>query len=1046
MSRSSNHSSSSSSKSELAVLGPDLVPAWEDLSNIGKLCLVCQDLFEDLKRIFSTSPEDQDSSYAIHCACLRGDKQRNRTPGVCLWTDDSGPCVRQLRNGAHWGCHFCTLILSQLLVGRLNLKLGAGHETLGFNRKRQDKLYENDHISLHLNYSEKTPRSYLEGGINIWCAEGDRRASTLFENVREWGLSKRRRYFSEDPTDEGFLEYCHQLAIFGFVISHGPASTGTQTRQNEDIFESRLARSSPGEASSCESVRVKDKKENDLLGISSNEPRERSAYDIKCYHRVRSAEAIARYWLKGCLQDCTCGSRSGDDPVLPTRLINLGEKCASGAFIGKPFLFQTNNERGKYATLSYRWGQEQHFKTTHKTLKERYYSIPMEEMPQTFKDVVQLVRAMDLQYLWIDALCIIQDSKEDCEKELAKMSEIYSNSAVTVVTIGSFDVSHGCAPNRNKLAMANCPVSSIANILSESRNQFELLTEGPVHQRGWCLQEGEISSRLLFVGGSQLFWQCQRGSRRESNYEIFYDSNSRDSDADADVLIPESWPMRSRLFDNASVSNPNRVHGEWWNLIQSYTRRLLTFQSDKLPAISAMAQRITGIFEKEEDRPKPADYCCGLWRQELLPGLLWGRWLRKGAECAFRHPSWSWAASEGEIEFKFDSIHAKTIWYAEILDVSIELESQLNPFGAVRSGKLTLFGPVAWLPGVLFERDDDAWSRYKESQRRRDFQDRRSTSSPDSIVQSLITEDQIRGPSRESNQEAGEVRLREGRVGDRDLEDECFTGHPGQPGQKEPDHPATPTPSTPITPVHPQTFAGSGKGTLATTAGGAANSNPTLTSNPSNPQNQQQIPPPGPMPGAGPSGDPNFPDQPFNLDFSGLETTGVLNDFDFDSFLNTDDGSNWQLGPSLGPDSADDDSQSDRSNISVFNASSSPGKEGSAHESQRKRRGDDQSTLSNKSSQPRGFRRIGIPWLYSGAAVRFDIASPSRQPTPADGCRCLRVTELYGMILAPVQRPGTGRGGGLYERVGLIDLTCASEEEARQFENFKWVHSVVTII
>jgi hypothetical protein len=211
-----------------------------------------------------------------------------------------------------------------------------------------------------------------------------------------------------------------------------------------------------------------------------------------------------------------------------------------------------------------------------------------------------------------------------------------------------------------------------------------------------------------------------------------------------------------------------------------------------------------------------------------------------------------------------------------------------------------------------------------------------------------------------------------------------------------------------------------------------------------------------------------------------------LGSIDFDNLLNnTDDGSNQQLDPGLGLDSADDDDQSDCSDISVSNTSSSPGKEGSAYENQSQRFEDDQSTLSNKSSpssrkrrfpfdgdlrinsyglsisspprspvspsttppnRPRGFQRIGIPWLYSGAAVRFDTALRSRQPDPADGCRCLRVTEWFAIILAPIRRPGAERGGGLYKRVGLIDLTCASKEEVRQFENFEWVDSVVTII
>ena len=56
------------------------------------------------------------------------------------------------------------------------------------------------------------------------------------------------------------------------------------------------------------------------------------------------------------------------------------------------------------------------------------------------------------------------------------------------------------------------------------------------------------------------------------------------------------------------------------------------------------------------------------------------------------------------------------------------------------------------------------------------------------------------------------------------------------------------------------------------------------------------------MPGTGQFGDPNFPDQAFNLDFSGLDTSDVLNDFDFDTFLNTDEASNWQLDAGLTSD------------------------------------------------------------------------------------------------------------------------------------------------
>jgi hypothetical protein len=99
----------------------------------------------------------------------------------------------------------------------------------------------------------------------------------------------------------------------------------------------------------------------------------------------------------------------------------------------------------------------------------------------------------------------------------------------------------------------------------------------------------------------------------------------------------------------------------------------------------------------------------------------------------------------------------------------------------------------------------------------------------------------------------------------------------------------TPTPSTPITPVNQASFA---KGPNPPAAGNAPTSNPTPTTNPSAPQ--QQAPTVDPAAGAGAFGDfTTTSNETFNLDFSGLESTDVLENFDFDSFLhNTDDGNN----------------------------------------------------------------------------------------------------------------------------------------------------------
>jgi Heterokaryon incompatibility protein (HET) len=43
-----------------------------------------------------------------------------------------------------------------------------------------------------------------------------------------------------------------------------------------------------------------------------------------------------------------------------------------------------------------------------------------------------VTRLLEIRYLWIDSLCIIQDSTEDWGKEFVKMPQTYQNSTVTI--------------------------------------------------------------------------------------------------------------------------------------------------------------------------------------------------------------------------------------------------------------------------------------------------------------------------------------------------------------------------------------------------------------------------------------------------------------------------------------------------------------------------------------------------------------------------------------------------------------------------------------
>jgi hypothetical protein len=77
--------------------------------------------------------------------------------------------------------------------------------------------------------------------------------------------------------------------------------------------------------------------------------------------------------------------------------------------------------------------------TTSSNLQQHLESIPLSSMPATFRDAVLVSRELNVKYLWIDSLCIIQDSAEDCNRECFKMAQIYQNSTVTISGASAFD-------------------------------------------------------------------------------------------------------------------------------------------------------------------------------------------------------------------------------------------------------------------------------------------------------------------------------------------------------------------------------------------------------------------------------------------------------------------------------------------------------------------------------------------------------------------------------------------------------------------------------
>lgn len=103
----------------------------------------------------------------------------------------------------------------------------------------------------------------------------------------------------------------------------------------------------------------------------------------------------------------------------------------------EPRLHISNGEYGPYIALSYCWGSTNPAVTTRHNLKERVKEIPFSDLPRTVHDAITVTRRLGIRFLWVDVLCIAQDSinGEDWVHESSRMADIYGNAYLTIVDL-----------------------------------------------------------------------------------------------------------------------------------------------------------------------------------------------------------------------------------------------------------------------------------------------------------------------------------------------------------------------------------------------------------------------------------------------------------------------------------------------------------------------------------------------------------------------------------------------------------------------------------
>jgi hypothetical protein len=113
----------------------------------------------------------------------------------------------------------------------------------------------------------------------------------------------------------------------------------------------------------------------------------------------------------------------------PKRLLHAGSEAEP------VHLVQADAEaRERYAALSYCWGGDQALKLTKATEASLSRSISWGNLPVLLQDALVVCRRLDIPFLWVDALCIMQgeDGKDEWKHEAAQMADIYQNAFITI--------------------------------------------------------------------------------------------------------------------------------------------------------------------------------------------------------------------------------------------------------------------------------------------------------------------------------------------------------------------------------------------------------------------------------------------------------------------------------------------------------------------------------------------------------------------------------------------------------------------------------------
>ncbi|KAK1826539.1 heterokaryon incompatibility protein-domain-containing protein [Podospora conica] len=344
-------------------------------------------------------------------------------------------------------------------------------------------------------------------------------------------------------------------------------------------------------------------------------------------------------WLESCQNDHTeCSSHQTANHVPLTTDIRLIDVFDMTLRTFRP------GDSPKYATLSYVWGASQQMRLLRENnnILQREGAVAefQSRIPATVWDAFEVARQLCIPYIWIDALCIMQDDVEDSTRQIEVMDKIYQHAILTICVAagqGSHSGIPGIGITPKNVLQPHEPYGDL--LLTGMRPVARLIQDSTWDSRAWTFQERLLSTRCAIFTSAGIVWQCSTITWREDMASPF--------DHTLWSLDSVGSPLR------ALMGNPLRSYNSCVNIFSS---RKLSFLSDKLKAFNGLGVVLGRKLDSEFIFGLPSRYFdwALLWEPERPGKRIIREWFQQdiGADL----PSWSWCGWDHQVDWRLSTV------------------------------------------------------------------------------------------------------------------------------------------------------------------------------------------------------------------------------------------------------------------------------------------------------------------------------------------------------------------------------------------------------